>query len=92
MHLLDELKRANSLETDYQAAKLMGVTTSYTSQWRRGKPMSDTSALRAAELAGLDPGYVLAAIAAERARRSQLPEVGKVWRGLANERAARRAR
>ena len=89
MHLLDELKRANSLETDYQVAQLMGVHTSHVSQWRRRKPMGDESALRAAELAGLDPGYVLASIAAERAR---LPAVGKVWRGLANARAALRTR
>lgn len=67
--LLDELKLAMGVESDYRAADILGVTRSTVSKWRQGKGgMSEETALRAAHLIGYDPAYVLLRIQLEQAQ------------------------
>jgi hypothetical protein len=63
-------------------AKLLGLTRSAMSTHRTGKVKSfgEETALRIAELLDLNPAYVLACLAAERAKR---PDVAKVWKKVA---------
>lgn len=63
---LDAIRRRYDC-SDYKAAQLLGIGRGTASSYRRGRTaFSDAIAIRAAELLDLDPGYVLAAIAAER--------------------------
>lgn len=55
--------------SDYRLAKELGIRATTISNWRnRGTVMDDETAEKAAELAGFDAGYVLACLAAERAK------------------------
>ena len=78
--LLNTVKRRQRLKSDYQIVQLLGTSTSLMSQWRRGKVMGEDLALRAAELAGMDPAYVLASLNAERTKSAA---ARRVWRDLA---------
>ena len=72
---LDAIKKRLDLPSDYAAAKLLGVTRQAVSKYRNGISVFDEStAMRAAELLGLEPLEVIAACKAqsapdERARR-----------------------
>lgn len=64
--LLDRWKDLQRIETDYRAAKVLGVTRSAVSSWRHeAHQMSPTTALRIAEDLGLDPWPVIAQLHAE---------------------------
>ena len=79
--LLDEVRKAKSIESDYKLAKLLGVRTQTISNYRNGHAqMNDEIALRTATMIGRAPGPLLAQLAAERAKN---PEVAKVWREVA---------
>jgi len=65
--LADRLKEINNW-SDYRLARQLEITPQTINGWRnKGKIMTDGSALKAAELLGLDEAFVLANIHAERA-------------------------
>lgn len=67
--VLDAIKKAQGVESDYAVATLLDVTRSAVSKYRLGRShFDDATAIRAAELAGLDAGYVIACAHAERAK------------------------
>lgn len=68
--------------SDYALAKLLGVTSSTMSLHKSGgvKSFGDETGERIAELLDLDPAYVLACLAAERAKR---PDVRATWQRVA---------
>ena len=84
VELLDALKRAMKMPSDYALAKHWGIDLSLMSKYRNGRAtLGDELALKAAEDLGLEPGQVLAWIAAERAERADRPEVARAWKRLA---------
>ena len=77
---LDAIKAKNSLTSDYQLAKLLGCTPSAIGNYRHGKSMlSDEYALKVADLLGLEGGYVLACIAAERSKNERVKKAWAWW-------------
>ena len=92
--LLDELKKAIGIESDYALKKVLGVEATTISNYRQLRSqLSDEMALRVAKLLNRPPAPILAALAAERAKD---PEVAKVWKdaakALSRTRAGRSAR
>jgi transcriptional regulator with XRE-family HTH domain len=83
IELLDRVKARHGLTSDYQLAKHMGWTCQTVSDYRnRRRSLGEASALQVAAALDVDPGYVLAVTAAERA---QSAAVRSAW-----ERAAAR--
>ena len=81
--LVRALKDCTGIESDYGIAKHLGITKQTLSNYRAGTTaMSPEIALRVAAELRLDPGYVLACLSAERAKRT---DEKRVW-----ERVARR--
>ena len=79
---LDDVKAARGLTSDYQLSKLLECTHSSISNYRMGKNfLSEEMACKIASILGLESGFVLACVAAER---SKLPEVKKAWQHLAD--------
>lgn len=79
--LLDAVKAALDLPSDYALAHTLGVSRQRVSMWRTSREgLGDEMALKVAGLLEIDPGYVLACLAAERARR---PAVRRVWEKVA---------
>lgn len=75
--LLDRLKVAKALRSDYAAAKFLGVTATTVYAWRRGeRTMDETTALQIADALGLDPIAVMAEV---RQDRPQTARERKVW-------------
>lgn len=68
VRLLDAWKAKKGLDSDYQAAKQLGVTTGTPSNWRHARSHAKPAlAVRMARDLGLDELPVLAAIEADRA-------------------------
>ena len=81
LEFIDALKRQHSITSDYAAAQLLGLTRSQLSRYRNGKDYpSDDMAMKIADLMGLDPGYVVACIHAERAATEPTRQL---WAGIA---------
>ena len=78
---LDSMKARHGLTSDYQLAKHLKIRPNRISNYRQGVSLFDeeTCLLIAADLK-LDPGYVFACIAAERANK---PEVKAAWKHTA---------
>lgn len=86
VEFLDAIKGKNGLTSDYQLSKLLGCTPSAIGNYRHGKSMlSDEYALKVSDLLGLEGGYVLACIAAERSKNEK---VKKAWAWWADHRLA----
>lgn len=68
--------------SDYALAKLLGLTRQTISAHKSGsaKAFGDETGERIAQLLDLDPAYVLACLAAERAKR---PDVRATWQRVA---------
>lgn len=66
--LLDAAKSAQGAKSDYRLARLIGIGDNALYNYRHGRTPDDSRAMRIAELAGIDPGYVLLCMAAERAK------------------------
>jgi transcriptional regulator with XRE-family HTH domain len=67
--------------TYYRLAKVLGVSRQAMTKYRQGAgTFEDAVALRVAELLGLDAGYLLACMSAERESR---PAVRQVWEKVA---------
>mgnify|MGYP003704798689 CR=1 FL=1 len=83
--LIDAAKAARGIATDYRLAKILGLTTAAVSAMRvRGGGISDETAEKLADLAGLDAGYVLACAHAERAKSASLKSI---WESVAKKAA-----
>ncbi|SIQ24597.1 hypothetical protein [Marinobacterium stanieri] len=58
--LIDAMKEAQELPSDYKAAQLLGITRQMVSNIRAGRRnLSPEQTLKAAKLAGIDPGIAL---------------------------------
>lgn len=80
-HLLDAAKKRQSLPSDYKLGLTLGLSDSALSNYRNGRSHpDDATASRLAELAGLDAGYVVACMHAERAKTQ---DARVLWRGIA---------
>ncbi|MBL8433666.1 MAG: hypothetical protein JNL99_01900 [Zoogloea sp.] len=78
--ILDAIKRTQGVESDYAVAKLLGVTRSAVSKYRLGgSHLDDATAIKAAALAGLNPGFVIACAHRERAKTA---EEKAVWTSM----------
>lgn len=78
---IDQVKRRHGLDSDYAAAKLLGVSTSHISHYRNGRSTMDAyMAARVAELLDVEPLRVIASAEAERARD---PDRKDFWKRLA---------
>ena len=79
--LLDEVRKAKGIASDYAMAKYLDVLPQTISNYRHGRSqMSDEIAVAMAALIDRAPGPILAQLASERAKS---PEVAKVWRDVA---------
>ena len=86
LQFLDAVKARHSIESDYKLAKLMGVGQQTISNYRNRKStMDDSMVLKVANLLEEDPGIVLAAVHAERAKR---PEEKAAWLSMFNRLSA----
>lgn len=66
---LDEVKRRHGLTSDYQLAKKLGFSASRIAQYRISqRELDDEGCVRVAELLEIPPAYVMACIAAARAK------------------------
>lgn len=82
------LKSLNRNDSDYEAAKVLGVSQPTTSAWRTGKQrMGEDAGLAAAEFLGLEQEYVMACLLFERA---QSDKSRNFWRDLAAKLSTRR--
>lgn len=80
---LDAVRARHGLKSDYQLAKLLGVSHTRVSNWRTGRnTFDDETALQVAALLMENPAYVLASVSAERAR---VEGVREVWEDLAKK-------
>lgn len=79
---LDRVASTLGIQSDYAIAKALHVTRSNVSKYRVGKAqLGEETALRAAELAHMNPASLMARIYAES---SKSPEVRKQWEWLAS--------
>jgi plasmid maintenance system antidote protein VapI len=79
--LLDDVKKAEGIESDYALAKRLSVLPQTISNYRKGRTqMSDEIAVAMAALIDRAPAPILAQLAADRAKSS---DVAKVWREAA---------
>lgn len=66
---MDAVKAKLSLPSDYTLAPVLGITRSSISKLRNGKDaFGDATAMRVAELLGIDAGFVIACAHRERAK------------------------
>lgn len=79
--LLDAAKSASGITSEYRLCRTVGASDQTLRNWRLGRSVPDEKhAATLAEMAGLDVGYVLASMAAERAKDEGLKAA---WAGLA---------
>ena len=79
---LDAVKRARQIRSDAKLADALEITGASISALRNGKAsMGDETALKVAEILGIEPYEVLADCHAERARN---PKTARAWHDLAN--------
>ena len=75
------MKAKHGLPSDYALAQKLDLTRSSISKFRVGKDcLGEETACKVAELLNLEPGYVMACIASERAKK---PEVKAAWKHTA---------
>jgi plasmid maintenance system antidote protein VapI len=86
--LLEQLKKTRGLASNYALAKYLDEEQSRISKYMNGRiTLGDELALRIADELELERGLVLAWIAAERAERSEQPELAKAWQRFAKRAA-----
>jgi transcriptional regulator with XRE-family HTH domain len=79
--LVDAVKEAKGIKSDYAVAKRLGLKPQTISNYRKGRTqMSEETAVAIAAMLGRAAAPILIQLAAERART---PEVAKVWKDLA---------
>ena len=80
VEFLDAVKNRYHLPSDYALANKLGITRSGVSKFRLGKDkLGDQTALKIAELLEIEPGYVLACIAAERSKDERVKKAWAWW-------------
>lgn len=80
--LLDAAKSKQGISSDYKLSLLLDITTGGVGNYRHGRSIPDDSmAERLADLAGIDRGYVLVCLHAERAKEDS---VRSTWRTVAD--------
>lgn len=76
--LVDAIKEAKGIKSDYGVAKQLGLAPQTISNYRKGRTtMSDETAVAAAVMLGRAPAPILVQLAIERA---STPDVAKVWK------------
>lgn len=79
--LIEAAKGAQGIPSNYRLARVLGVTELTVANWKHGrKAPDDGAALRLADMAGLDPAQVLAAVHAARATD---PTIAAAWASIA---------
>ena len=83
--LIESARIAQGNCSHYRISQMLGITSAYMTRLRASENIvSPAMALKLAELAGLDPAYVLASIEHERAARTDTgSEVSRVWELIA---------
>jgi predicted transcriptional regulator len=82
--VIDRIKSNHNITSDYAVAKLLGVSRQSVSYYRsKGSQFDDTTALRAAKLADIDPYKLLASLHSEKAVTDDSAEF---WKDLKNTR------
>jgi len=77
LQVIDRIKAEHHIESDYAAAKLLGISRQSMSKYRNNKnQFSDDVAYRAAELAKMSPFKVIASLQSER---NNLQSNREVW-------------
>jgi len=80
--LLDQVKAKHGLPSDGKLSALLGLTRAQVSRYRnKGDAFGEDVALKVADLLDLDPGYVLACAAFERAKSEG---ARSAWRHVAD--------
>ena len=79
---LNAVRASRNLKSDAKLADALDLTASAVSAYRKGKAhMGDDTALKVAEILGIEPYEVLADCHAERA---ETPSTAEAWRTLAD--------
>jgi plasmid maintenance system antidote protein VapI len=79
--LMDAVKDAKGIHSDYALAKRLGVLPQTISNYRHGRTqMADEIAVAMAAMIDRAPAPILAQLAADRAKS---PEVARIWREAA---------
>lgn len=78
--VLDRVKAVQGITSEYRLCRVVGVTDQTLARWRKGLAPSDEYAAKLANLARLDPGFVVASLAAER---SKDPTISAVFADIA---------
>lgn len=81
MDYVADLKSHYGVTSTYGLAKAMGLGDQTVRGWTKGHTFSDKHAVMVADTLGLNPGEVLAAVAAER---TKCPEARGIWAALAD--------
>lgn len=75
---IDEAKKKLGIESDYGLAKELGLSRAAVSLWRNGKgSMDDYAATRIAEIIGVNPMIVIAAVNVEKEKTEERKEYWK---------------
>lgn len=75
---IDEAKKKLGIESDYGLAKELGLSRAAVSLWRNGKgSMDDYAATRIAEIIGVNPLIVIAAVNVEKEKTEERKEYWK---------------
>lgn len=78
------LRKAGKPDTAYGVAKFLEVSATTAGNWEHDKyTMDEPYAIKAARSLKLDPDYVLACLAAERAARAEKPDAAAAWHRIA---------
>ena len=69
IEILEALKTKNDGASDYRIAKILDISVATVSVWRTGKgSFNDSTAIKIAKILEVEPGQILAAAHAERAK------------------------
>lgn len=80
--LLARVKELKGLTSDYQLAKLLGVSRQAVSHWQNGRhELDQTTAVQVAELLQVDPMQVMAELQCARASNTRERHVWERYRG-----------
>jgi hypothetical protein len=81
LDLLAAAKRGAGIPSNYRLARKLDITDSAVQRWNTGRGVpDDANAMRMAQMAGLDSGYVVASM---RALREPNPELRAIWAEMA---------
>lgn len=82
--LYEGIKSLTGKDSAYAVGKYLGASRVTAGSWRDGRTtMDDAYAIRAAEALNLDPDYVLACLASERAAKGHHLDTADAWARIA---------